>query len=179
MNVSETMLTGVLIIQPRVFTDERGFFKETYNAERYRNEAGIDLPFVQDNDAHSGSGVLRGLHFQKTRPQGKLVSVSYGAVMDVVVDINPESPRFGQHVAIELSATNHRQVWIPPGYAHGYCVLGDAAHLHYKCTDYYHPHDEAGLAWNCPELAIRWPISRPVLSQKDSQLPGLSQCLHL
>ncbi len=175
MKVSKTPLAGVLIIEPRVFHDERGFFKETYSAQRYRDQAGIALPLVQDNCSRSGKNVLRGLHFQKTRPQGKLISVSYGTVLDVTVDINPDSPTFARHVAIEISDTNHKQVWVPPGYAHGFCVISEQADLHYKCTDYYHPDDEAGLAWDCPRLAIPWPTSQPRLSEKDRHHPNLTQ----
>ncbi|MBA4501533.1 dTDP-4-dehydrorhamnose 3,5-epimerase [Marinobacterium marinum] len=166
MNVIETRLPGVLIIEPTVFGDHRGFFKETFQLERYR-EAGITLPFVQDNHSRSQKGVLRGLHFQKTRPQGKLVSCSRGAVYDVAVDINPESPTCGQYVGVELTDENHRQLWVPPGYAHGFCVLSDIADFQYKCTDYYHPEDEGGLLWNDPDIGIEWPIDEPQLSAKD------------
>ncbi|MDS1141156.1 dTDP-4-dehydrorhamnose 3,5-epimerase [Pusillimonas sp. SM2304] len=173
MNVTPTPLPGVLIIEPAVFGDSRGLFMETFSAQRYRDEAGIALPFVQDNYSRSGKGVLRGLHFQKEHPQGKLISVLRGAVLDVAVDINPASATFGRHVAVELTEENHRQVWIPPGYAHGFCVISDSADFVYKCTDYYRPDDEAGLAWNCPILNIKWPTSCPVLSEKDKRYPGL------
>jgi dTDP-4-dehydrorhamnose 3,5-epimerase len=175
MNIIETDLAGVLIIEPRVFGDERGFFKETFNAQRYRDQANITLPFVQDNYSRSQRGVLRGIHFQRTRPQGKLVSVTHGAVYDVAVDINPTSPTFGSYIGVELTAHNHRQLWIPPGYAHGFCVLSDFADFSYKCTDFYLPQDEGGLAWNCPEVAIDWPIQNPQLSEKDKHYPVLSQ----
>ncbi|HBJ67090.1 dTDP-4-dehydrorhamnose 3,5-epimerase [Alcaligenes nematophilus] len=175
MNIIETDLAGVLIIEPRVFGDERGFFKETFNAQRYRDQANITLPFVQDNYSRSQRGVLRGIHFQRTRPQGKLVSVTHGAVYDVAVDINPTSPTFGSYIGVELTALNHRQLWIPPGYAHGFCVLSDFADFSYKCTDFYLPQDEGGLAWNCPEVAIDWPIQNPQLSEKDKHYPVLSQ----
>lgn len=175
MKVIETALNGVLIIEPRVFGDERGFFKETFSVERYRDQAGITLPFVQDNHSRSQQGVLRGMHFQRTRPQGKLVSVTRGAVYDVAVDINPASPTFGAYVGVELSDSNHRQLWIPPGYAHGFCVLSEIADFTYKCTDYYFPQDEGGLAWDCPEVAIAWPIQNPRLSDKDTQYPGLQE----
>jgi dTDP-4-dehydrorhamnose 3,5-epimerase len=174
MNVIETALPGVLIIEPQVFGDHRGFFKETFQVERYR-EAGIDLPFVQDNHSRSAKGVLRGLHLQKTRPQGKLVSCSRGAVYDVAVDVNPDSPTFGQHVGIELSEDNHRQLWIPPGYAHGFCVITEVADFQYKCTDLYFPEDEGGLIWNDPEVAIAWPETNPQLSEKDLKLPTLAE----
>ena len=153
MNVIETALPGVLIIQPKAFGDHRGFFLETFQVERYR-EAGITLPFVQDNHSRSQRGVLRGLHFQKTRPQGKLVSVSRGAVYDVAVDIDPASATYGQFVGVELNDDNHRQLWIPPGYAHGFCVLSEVADFQYKCTDFYFPADEGGLAWNDPDVGI-------------------------
>ena len=174
MKVVKTRLPGVLVIEPSLFGDERGFFKETYQAERYR-EAGIDLPFVQDNHSRSQRGVLRGLHLQKTRPQGKLVSCSAGAVYDVAVDVNPASETFGVYVGIELSDANHRQLWIPPGYAHGFCALSDFADFQYKCTDLYVPKDEGGLIWNDPEVAIEWPIESPALSEKDLKLPTLDQ----
>ena len=174
MQVTETKLAGVLIIEPKVFGDQRGFFKETFQLERYR-EAGIDLPFVQDNHSRSQKGVLRGLHLQKSRPQGKLVSCSAGAVFDVAVDVNPESPTFGQYVGLELSADNHKQLWIPPGYAHGFCVLTDTADFLYKCTDLYFPEDEGGLIWNDPDIGIDWPIKNPLLSDKDLKLPTLAE----
>ncbi|MDB9957993.1 dTDP-4-dehydrorhamnose 3,5-epimerase [Oceanospirillaceae bacterium] len=172
MNVIDTKLPGVLIIEPKVLGDNRGFFKETFQAERYL-EMGIDLPFVQDNHSRSQKGVLRGLHFQRSRPQGKLVSCSLGCVYDVAVDVNPQSITFGQYVGVELSGDNHRQLWIAPGYAHGFCVLSDEADFQYKCTDLYFPEDEGGLIWNDPQVAIDWPIKSPVLSKKDQKLPTL------
>ncbi|MGB0465962.1 MAG: dTDP-4-dehydrorhamnose 3,5-epimerase [Pontibacterium sp.] len=174
MKVTKTRLEGVLIIEPKVFGDHRGFFKETFQAERYA-EAGINLPFVQDNHSRSPRGVLRGLHLQKSRPQGKLVSCSRGQVYDVAVDIDPRSATFGEYVGVELSAENHLQLWIPPGYAHGFCVLSEEADFQYKCTDLYFPEDEGGLIWNDPDVAIEWPISDPQLSAKDQQLPTLAQ----
>ena len=174
MNVVETQLPGLLIIEPKVFGDHRGFFKETFQIERYQ-EAGIDLSFVQDNHSRSQRGVLRGLHWQKTRPQGKLVSCSLGAVFDVAVDVDQNSPTFGTYVGVELSAENHRQLWIPPGYAHGFCVLSETADFQYKCTDLYIPEDEGGLIWNDPELGIQWPIESPSLSEKDLALPTLDE----
>ena len=172
MNVIETALPGVLIIEPKAFGDHRGFFLETFQVERYR-EAGITLPFVQDNHSRSQRGVLRGLHFQKTRPQGKLVSVSRGAVYDVAVDIDPASATYGQFVGVELNDDNHRQLWIPPGYAHGFCVLSEVADFQYKCTDFYFPADEGGLLWNDPDVGIPWPITEPQLSAKDIDNPRL------
>ena len=174
MNVTETKLAGVLIIEPKVFGDSRGFFKETFQAERYR-EAGIEYTFVQDNYSRSQKGVLRGLHFQITKPQGKLVSCSKGAVFDVAVDIDPESRTYGQYVGIELTEENHKQLWVPPGYAHGFCVLSETADFQYKCTDYYDPSDEGGVIWNDPDVAIEWPITHPSLSSKDALLPTLTQ----
>ena len=174
MQVTETKLSGVLIIEPKVFGDQRGFFKETFQLERYK-EVGIDLPFVQDNHSRSQKGVLRGLHLQKSRPQGKLVSCSAGVVYDVAVDVNPESSTFGQYVGLELSAENHKQLWIPPGYAHGFCVLTETADFQYKCTDLYFPEDEGGLIWNDPDVAIDWPIKNPLLSDKDLKLPTLAE----
>lgn len=176
MNVIETTLPGVLIIEPKVFGDHRGFFIETFQVERYR-EAGIELPFVQDNHSRSPRGVLRGLHFQRTRPQGKLVSVSRGAVYDVAVDIDPQSPSCGQFVGVELNDENHRQLWVPPGYAHGFCVLSEVADFQYKCTDLYVPEDEGGLLWSDPEINIPWPITDPQLSAKDQGNPTLRELL--
>lgn len=167
MKVTHTKLPGVVIIEPQVFGDDRGFFIETFSAKRYRDEAGIEETFVQDNRSFSQRGVLRGLHFQKQHPQGKLVSVTQGAVYDVAVDIDPSSKTFGQYVGVELSAENHLQLYVPPGYAHGFCVISDTVDFTYKCTDYYHPEDEGGLAWNCPHVAIDWPITYPQLSDKD------------
>ncbi|MCY1352467.1 dTDP-4-dehydrorhamnose 3,5-epimerase [compost metagenome] len=176
MKVIETALPRVLIIEPKVFGDTRGFFLESFHVERYR-DAGIDLPFVQDNHSRSPRGVLRGLHFQRTRPQGKLVSVSRGAVYDVAVDINPESPTCGQFVGVELSDDNHHQLWIPPGYAHGFCVLSEVADFQYKCTDLYFPADEGGLIWNDPDVNIPWPVTEPLLSEKDKLNPSLRELL--
>ena len=176
MKVLEAVLPGVLIIEPKVFGDARGFFLESYQAERYR-QLGIAHTFVQDNHSRSARGVLRGLHFQRSRPQGKLVSVSRGSVYDVAVDINPASPTCGQFVAVELNDENHRQLWIPPGYAHGFCVLSDIADFQYKCTDYYIPEDEGGLLWNDPQVNIPWPIEQPLLSAKDQRNPTLAQLL--
>jgi len=174
MNVTETKLAGVLIIEPKVFGDSRGFFKETFQVERYR-EAGIEYIFVQDNYSRSQKGVLRGLHFQITKPQGKLVSCSKGAVFDVAVDIDPESTTYGQYVGVELTEDNHKQLWVPPGYAHGFCVLSETADFQYKCTDYYDSSDEGGVIWNDPDLAIEWPITHPSLSSKDALLPTLAE----
>lgn len=172
MKVFETSLAGVMILEPKVARDYRGFFKETFQAERY-SEIGIKLPFVQDNCSRSNKGVLRGMHLQKKRPQGKLVSCSSGAVYDVAVDVNPQSDTFGRYLGVELTEDNHRQLWIPPGYAHGFCVLSGVATLEYKCTDFYFPEDEAGVIWNDPCVNIKWPIKNPWLSEKDLKLPTL------
>ncbi|BCR24081.1 dTDP-4-dehydrorhamnose 3,5-epimerase [Aquipseudomonas alcaligenes] len=176
MKVIETQLAGVLIVEPKVFGDHRGFFLETFQVERYR-DAGIGMSFVQDNHSRSQRGVLRGLHFQRTRPQGKLVGVSRGAVYDVAVDINPDSPTCGQYVGVELNDENHRQLWVPPGYAHGFCVLSEVADFQYKCTDYYQPEDEGGLLWNDPDVGIPWPVAEPQLSAKDQLNPRLRDLL--
>ena len=172
MKIATTALPGVLIIEPKAFGDSRGFFLETFQTERYAS-AGITLPFVQDNHSRSQRGVLRGLHLQRSRPQGKLVSVSRGSVFDVAVDIDPQSATFGEYVGIELNDDNHLQLWIPPGYAHGFCVLSDIADFQYKCTDFYDPADETGLIWNDPDVNIAWPMHTPLLSAKDQKLPYL------
>ena len=178
MKVTETDLPGAGIIEPDVFGDERGFFKETYHQDRYRIEAGIEESFVQDNYSRSTAGVLRGLHFQKTKPQGKLVSVSQGAVFDVAVDIDPDSATFKQWVGVHLSGENHIQFYVPPGYAHGFLVLSEIADFQYKCTELYNPDDEGGIHWDDKEIAIQWPTSDQLLvSQKDAALPTLSDYL--
>lgn len=175
MKIIDTILPGVKIIEPRIHGDERGFFVETFQTERYRTAAGIDLPFVQDNHSRSPRGVLRGLHAQRLRPQGKLVRVARGEVFDVAVDIDPVSPTFGRWVGEILSDRNQRQLWVPPGYAHGFVVLSEIAYFEYKCTDYYFPDDEIGLLWNDPTVGIDWPIRTPQLSVKDERLPTLDQ----
>lgn len=178
MDVIKTSLEGVVIIEPKVFGDERGFFLETFQADRYREQAGIDLPFVQDNHSRSARGVLRGLHFQKTKPQGKLVRVVRGEVFDVAVDIRKGSPTFGQWEGVILSEENKRQFWVPPGFAHGFVVLSDVADFEYKCTDYYDPSDEGSLAWNDPDVGITWPLDKldaePQLSAKDINAGSLA-----
>ena len=173
MNIIDTLLLGVKIIEPKVFGDHRGFFKETFSTQRYAEMAGITLSFVQDNHSRSRKGVLRGLHFQKAKPQGKLVSVTRGAVYDVAADIDPASATYGQYVGVELREDNHRQLWVPPGYAHGFVVLTDTVDFLYKCTNYYDPADEGGVAWNCPLLNIAWPLTDVQLSEKDKNYPGL------
>ncbi|MEH6627045.1 MAG: dTDP-4-dehydrorhamnose 3,5-epimerase [Motiliproteus sp.] len=168
MEVRDTAVAGAKIIEPKVFGDDRGFFLETFQAERYAQH-GIDLPFVQDNHSRSSKGVLRGLHFQKTKPQGKLVRVVRGEVFDVAVDIRPGSATFGCWEGVVLSEDNKRQFWVPPGLAHGFLVLSDTADFEYKCTDYYDPSDEGCLIWNDPEVAIQWPSNDVLLSEKDKQ----------
>lgn len=174
MNVIKTKLQHCVIIEPEVFGDERGFFLETFQADRYADLAKITLDFVQDNHSRSSKGVLRGLHFQKTRPQGKLVRVVKGEVYDVAVDIRQDSPTFGKWEAVILSEENKKQFWVPPGFAHGFLVLSDIADFEYKCTDYYDPSDEGSILWNDPELNIPWPIENPNLSAKDKSAQRLS-----
>ena len=176
MDVSETVLPGVLLVEPRAFGDSRGFFMETYHEARYR-EAGIDARFVQDNHSRSRKGVLRGLHYQLIQPQGKLVGVSRGAVFDVVVDIRRGSPYFGQWVGEILDDERHQQLYIPPGFAHGFCVVSEMADFVYKCTDYYHPQSEYGIAWDDPGIGIAWPeLDLPwILSDKDRTNPTLRE----
>ena len=176
MKVVETKLKGVVIIEPDVFGDHRGFFLESYNQKHYR-EAGIEETFVQDNHSRSGQGVLRGLHFQKNKPQGKLVRVSSGAVFDVAVDINPKSDTFTQWIGATLTSENHTQFYVPPGYAHGFVVISESADFQYKCTDFYDPTDEGGIVWDDKQLAIDWPISSPKLSEKDINLPTIETAL--
>ncbi len=174
MNVIKTKIADLLIIEPKVFGDERGFFYESYQKARYK-AAGITPDFVQDNRSRSTQNVLRGLHFQKTKPQGKLVTVTQGRVFDVAVDLRPDSPTFGQHESVLLTGENKIQFYIPPGFAHGFCVLSETADFQYKCTDYYDPADESGLLWNDPALGIEWPLTEPLLSPKDSVQPTLAQ----
>ena len=168
MKVLETNLNGCLIIEPKIFTDDRGFFQETFNKIRYSSMAGINLDFVQDNHSRSSMGVLRGLHFQSTKPQGKLVRVVNGEVFDVVVDIRKESPTFGKHMSVIVSGNNKKQFWIPPGFAHGVLVLSNTADFEYKCTDFYDPDDEQCLKWDDPELNIKWPEGKKYISDKDN-----------
>ena len=166
MRVVCTDLSDVLIIEPDVFQDPRGFFLETYHIEKYRKH-GIDATFVQDNHSRSVAGTLRGLHLQRTRPQGKLVRAIEGEIFDVAVDVRPDSPTFGRWVGVTLTAENFRQCYVPPGFAHGFCVLSPFAQVEYKCTDLYDPADEIGVAWDDPALAITWPIAEPILSARD------------
>ncbi|ROM63894.1 dTDP-4-dehydrorhamnose 3,5-epimerase [Pseudomonas brassicacearum] len=169
MNVIATTLPGVLIIEPKVFGDERGFFYESFNAKAFKDATGVDVQFVQDNHSRSQKGVLRGLHYQLQNTQGKLVRVTAGEVLDVAVDIRRSSPHFGKWVAVRLSADNHRQLWVPQGFAHGFVVLSEYAEFLYKTTDYYDPTSERSLLWNDPELNIDWQLGdiTPQLSGKD------------
>ena len=170
MNIIATALSGVLIIEPRVFGDERGYFMETWNAAAFA-AAGLDLHFVQDNHSRSQKGVLRGLHFQNPAPQGKLVRVTSGAVFDVAVDLRAASPTFGQWVGVELSAANKRMLWVPEGFAHGFLTLEDDTDFLYKCTAPYAPQSEHTLMWNDPALGIDWPLAGidPIISDKDTR----------
>lgn len=170
----ETHIPGVIILEPQVFKDNRGFFLETYQYERYC-EQGIDARFVQDNQSRSQKGVLRGLHCQREHPQGKLIAVTRGRVFDVAVDIRKDSPTFGQWVGEILDDENHHQLYIPPGLAHGFCVLSEEVDFIYKCTDYYHSESEIGIRWNDPDLNIKWPIDKPILSEKDKNYPLLCE----
>jgi len=176
MKIIKTPLQGVIVLEPQIFGDQRGFFKETFHASRYA-ESGITLPFVQDNHSRSARGVLRGLHYQHKHSQGKLVSVVRGEVFDVVVDIRQNSHTFGQWFGSVINDSNHRQIYIPPGFAHGFCVLSDEADFVYKCTDYYYPEFERTILWNDPQLGIEWPlkIDEISLSEKDKIALPLSQ----
>lgn len=167
MKIIDTKIPDVKIIEPKVFGDERGFFLETFQSEKYKRALNIEGEFVQDNHSRSAKNVLRGLHFQRNNPQGKLVRVVRGEVFDVAVDIRPESPTFKQWVGVYLSEENKTQFWVPPGLAHGFVVISDYADFEYKCTNYYDPSSEGCLSWNDPELGIDWPVSDPILSEKD------------
>jgi len=174
MNTIATALEGLLILQPKVFADERGFFLETYHSLRYR-DAGIETSFVQDNLSFSKKNVLRGLHFQISQPQVKLVQVISGKIFDVAVDIRPGSATFGKWAGVVLSEANKHQLLVPEGFAHGFCVLSESARVAYKCSTYYNPEDEGGIRWSDPEIGIDWPITDPILSKKDRILPRLSE----
>ena len=174
MNVIQTEIPEVLIVEPKVFGDERGFFCETYQVDRYKS-CGIVGPFVQDNLSRSARGVLRGLHLQNPRSQGKLVSVLRGRILDVAVDLRLGSPTFGRHVAVELSDENRRQIWVPRGFAHGFLVLSESADFFYKCDELYSPSDEVALRWNDPAIGIKWGIGVPTLSARDAVAPMLAE----
>lgn len=178
MRVLNTDIEGVVIVEPKVFGDERGYFMESYSERDFEAHTGLKVRFVQDNESCSKRGVLRGLHFQKEPyAQAKLVRVVRGRVLDVAVDIRPESPTFGKYVMTELSGDNHRQMFIPKGFAHGYVVLEDDTVFQYKCDEYYHPEAEGGIAWNDPQIGIEWPIAEGevILSEKDKNRPLLSE----
>ncbi len=173
MDIKNLEIPEIKLIRPRVFSDDRGFFMQTYHKEQYQ-EAGVDVPFVQDNYSQSGKGTVRGLHYQLEHPQDKLVSVTHGEVFDVVVDIRRGSPSFGQWVGETLSAENKCQLFVPKGFAHGFCVLSEQADLVYKCSDFYAPDDEYGILWSDPAIGIDWPLNDVLLSGKDLALPVLA-----
>ena len=168
MNIHATDMPDIVIIEPQVFRDDRGFFLESFNARRYA-DCGIRDVFVQDNHSRSSRGVLRGLHYQLRQPQGKLVQVVRGSVYDVAVDLRHNSPTFGKWTSVELSEENNRQIYIPPGFAHGFCVTSEIADVVYKCTDYYAPDDQWTILWDDQTLRIDWPVPHPILSEKDRQ----------
>lgn len=178
MKVIETAIPDLLILEPKVFGDARGFFMESYNAKAFQDATGLDVNFVQDNHSRSGKGVLRGLHYQVEQAQGKLVRVTRGSVFDAVVDLRKSSPTFGQWAGVELSEENSRQLWIPPGFAHGFLVTSDSADFLYKTTDYYAPQFERSLAWNDPTVGVEWPLAgtAPLLSAKDVAGKPLAEC---
>lgn len=177
MKVAHTALEGVLVIEPDVFEDERGFFIESYSRRRYAELPGLDVEFVQDNHSRSRRDVLRGLHMQRRSPQGKLLRVISGHIWDIAVDVNPRSSTFRQWVGTDLTGDNRLQLYIPPGYAHGFCVLSDYADVEYKCTAFYDASDEVGIAWDDSDLAIEWPISAPQLSDRDRRNLSLTDFL--
>lgn len=174
MIVETTALEGVMILRPDVYSDGRGYFMETHHQARYRDH-GIDRTFVQDNLSYSVRGTLRGLHFQVRRPQAKLVQVIAGRIWDVAVDLRPSSATYCRWLGVSLSDENHRQLFIPEGFAHGFCVLSPSAHFMYKCTDFYAPDDEAGVVWSDPDIGIHWPVEDPIVSEKDRNLPRLAE----
>ena len=175
MNVIPTALEGVLILEPKVFGDDRGFFFESYNERVFEQATGRAPRFVQDNHSRSVRGVVRGLHYQVVKPQAKLVRASAGVLLDVAVDLRRSSPTFGRHVAVELSAQNKRQLWIPEGFGHGFAVLSDAAELLYKTTEFWYPEHDRSLAWDDPALAIDWRVDEAILSDKDGKAPRLAE----
>ncbi len=177
MNVIETGIAGLLVLEPKVFGDARGFFMESFNARTFAELTGVKTDFVQDNHSRSGRGVLRGLHYQVQQPQGKLVRVAQGRVFDVAVDLRRSSPTFGKWYGVELSGENHRQFWVPAGFAHGFYVLSESADFLYKTTDYYAPQHERSLAWNDPTVGVQWPLDgEPLLSAKDLAGKPLGEC---
>ena len=174
MKIIPSSIKDVLIIEPDIFDDPRGFFMETYHKKKYQ-EAGIHSVFVQDNFSFSRKNTLRGLHFQVSRPQAKLVQAICGEVFDVAVDIRPESPTFGKWVGALLSEKNRRQLFVPEGFAHGFCVLSDTACFLYKCSDFYAPDDESGIIWSDPDIGIKWPVDAPIVSEKDRRFSTFSK----
>ncbi len=176
MKVTATALPEVLILEPKVFGDDRGFFMESWNAKAFREDTGCDVEFVQDNHSRSARGVLRGIHYQLVKPQGKLVRVTKGAVFDIAVDLRRASENFGKWVGVELSADNHRQLWVPPGFGHAFLVRSDSVDFLYKTTDYWYPEHERSVLWNDPDIGVDWATDRmPTLAIKDAQAPTLSQ----
>ncbi len=177
MNVISTALPEVLVLEPKVFGDSRGFFFESYNRKTFAADTGLDVEFVQDNHSRSARGVLRGIHYQLVRPQGKLVRAVAGAVWDLAVDLRRSSPRFGRWVGVKLSAENQRQLWVPPGFGHAFVVLSETADFLYKTTDYWYPEHERSVVWDDPDLAIDWPLDGavPQLAAKDAQAPRLAE----
>lgn len=178
MNVIETPLPGLLVLEPRLFGDTRGFFLESWNARAFAQATGLDTHFVQDNHSRSRRGVLRGLHYQIRQPQGKLVRVVRGAIFDVAVDLRRSSPTFGRWFGVALTEDNHLQLWVPPGFGHGFLVLSESADVLYKATDYYAPEHERSLLWNDPAVGVDWPLDaiEPLLSEKDAAGLPLAQC---
>jgi dTDP-4-dehydrorhamnose 3,5-epimerase len=174
MQFHKSALSGVILVEPKVFADERGFFMETYHQPRFV-AAGIELPFVQDNHSRSRRGVLRGLHYQLKFPQGKLVRAVQGEIFDVAVDVRRSSPTFGRWFGTTLSDTNRRQLYVPPGFAHGFCVVSEMAEVLYKTTDVYHPEDEKTVLWNDPAIGVQWPLADPIISAKDEKGVPLAQ----
>ena len=174
MNIISTDFEGLLIVEPKIFTDNRGFFTETYHKARYK-ESGIPQIFIQDNLSSSVQNTLRGLHYQIKKPQAKIVQVIAGAIFDVAVDIRGGSPTFGKWAGVHLSEQNMRQLFIPEGFAHGFCVLSETALVTYKCSDFYHPEDEGGIIWSDPDIGIDWPVENPIISEKDMHYPRLAE----
>jgi dTDP-4-dehydrorhamnose 3,5-epimerase len=176
MKVEKTALDGVLVLEPRVFADARGYFFESFNARAFRDATGFEGGFVQDNQSHSLRGVLRGIHYQLVRPQGKLVRVGAGTILDVAVDLRRSSPQCGRWVAVELSADSHRQLWVPPGFGHAFLVLSESADVLYKTTDYWFGEHDRAILWSDPAIGIRWPLAgAPIVSDKDAAAPRLER----
>jgi dTDP-4-dehydrorhamnose 3,5-epimerase len=177
VTIEQTGLPGVFVVHPEVHADQRGYFLETYNEKKY-SDAGLNVVFVQDNHSHSVRNVLRGLHYQLSHPQGKLIYVGVGEIFDVAVDIRTGSPTYGKWTGVTLNSTNRWQFYVPPGFAHGFCVLSECADVFYKCTELYRAEDDFGILWNDPQLAIDWPINSPLLSAKDASLRTMRNIPH-